>query len=123
MREERRALASMVINIDSHHDSSAGTRRRTNVDLAAPAHDAGRRADDAITNLSAYALKLDVEYHRLHDRLGELLQGEGAATEELRTTLRERDELGAAREAFRRSVVALQDLTQREAPPARSDQL
>jgi hypothetical protein len=85
--------------------------------------DAGKRADDAITNLSAYALKLDFEYHQLHDRLRELLKDEGAAAEELRAALRELDELGAAREAFRGSVAALQDLTRSDAQPARSDQL
>ena len=77
---------------------------------------AGKRADDAITNLSAYALKLDFEYHRLEDRLRELLKG-GAATAELRAALCEREELGAARDAFRGSVAALYDLTRREAYP------
>ncbi|MGH2895242.1 MAG: hypothetical protein ACRDPM_18520 [Solirubrobacteraceae bacterium] len=85
--------------------------------------DAGKRADDAITNLSAYALKLDVEYHRLDDRLLEILKREPTAADELRTVLRERDDLGAAREAFRRSVSALHDLTRREAQPALSDQV
>jgi hypothetical protein len=83
----------------------------------------GKRADDAITNLSAYALKLDFEYHRLDDRLLELLKGGVGAAEELRALLHERDELGAAREAFRRSVAALHDLARCEAHPALSDQL
>jgi hypothetical protein len=113
----------MATNIDSHQDPKARMRRRARHDPAARGDDAGKRADDAITNLSAYALKLDFEYHRLHDRLLELLKGDDAAADELRTALRERDELGAAREAFRRSVVALQDLTRRDAQPARSDQL
>jgi hypothetical protein len=77
---------------------------------------AGKRADDAITNLSAYALKLDFEYHRLDDRLRELLTG-GAAAAELGAALRERDELAAAREAFRRSVTALYDLSRRQPLP------
>ena len=93
------------------------------LDPAVRDDDAGKRADDAITNLSAYALKLDFEYHQLHDRLLELLKGDGAAAEELRAAMRERDELGAAREAFRGSVAALQDLTRSDAQPARSDQL
>lgn len=79
--------------------------------------DSEKLADDAITNLSAYALKLDFEYHRLDDRLRELLKGGAAAAEELRALLHEREELGAAREAFRRSVAALHDLTRREAQP------
>lgn len=70
--------------------------------------DAGQRTNDALTNLSAYALTLDVEYHRLADRLLELVKTE-SETEELRTVLRERDEIGAEREAFRRSVAALRE--------------
>jgi hypothetical protein len=97
-------------------------RRRARLDAAVAGDDAGKRADDAITNLSAYALRLDFEYHRLDDRLLEL-SGEGAAGEEVRTVLRERNELGAARDAFRRSVTALHDLTRREAQPMVSDQL
>lgn len=96
--------------------------RRAKLDASARGDDASKRADDAITNLSAYALKLDVEYHRLDDRLLELLDGEAAPPEELRTVLREREELGAAREAFRRSVAALHDLARHEARPALSDQ-
>lgn len=122
MRGGRRALASMITNSNSHHDPRA-RMRRTSLEPAARVDDAGKRADDAITNLSAYALRLDFEYHQLHDRLIELVKGEGAAPEELRTALCERDELGAAREAFRRSVAALHDMTRREAQPARSDQL
>jgi predicted RNA binding protein with dsRBD fold (UPF0201 family) len=113
----------MITAIDSHHDRNARIRRRAKLDPAARDDDAGKRADDAITNLSAYALKLDFEYHRLHDQLRELLKGEATAAEELRTVLRERDELGAAREAFRKSVAALHDQTRREAQSALSDQL
>jgi hypothetical protein len=112
----------MTANIDSHHDRNARRSRRANVDRAAPGDDADKRADDAITNLSLYALKLDFEYHRLHDRLLELLKGEGASVEEVRIVLRERDELGAARDAFRGSVAALHDLTRPEAQPVLSDQ-
>jgi hypothetical protein len=97
---------------------TAGTvrmRRRAQREQLAHADHGGKLADDAITNLSAYALKLDFEYHRLDDRLRELLKGGAAAAEELRALLHEREELGAAREAFRRSVAALHDLTRREA--------
>jgi hypothetical protein len=66
------------------------------------------RANHALTNLIAYALTLDVEYHRLDDRLLELTRSESKA-EELRGVLRERDEIGAQREAFRRSVTALRE--------------
>lgn len=122
-REGRRALASMITKLDSQQDPRPRTRHRAKPDPAPRGDDAGKRADDAITNLSAYALKLDFEYHRLHDRLVELLEDDAAAAEELRTALRERDELGAGRDAFRQSLAALQDLTRREAQPSRSDQL
>lgn len=112
----------MNTNIDSHDDRRARMRRRAKPDPAPRGDDAGKRADDAITNLSAYALRLDSEYQRLDDRLLELLKGEAAAADELRSVLRERDELGAARVAFRRSVAALRDLTRPEAQPALSDQ-
>lgn len=98
-------------------------RRRTRRELAAPDDNVGKIADDAITNLSAYALKLDVEYHRLDDRLRERLKGDAEAAEELRALLREREELGAAREAFRRSVASLHDLTRCDALSGCSDQV
>jgi hypothetical protein len=89
--------------------------RRVGRKLIVPDQNVGKVADDAITNLSAYALKLDVDYHRLDDRLRECLNGGGAAADELRALSREREELGAAREAFRRSVASLHDLTRRDA--------
>lgn len=98
-------------------------RRRQGANPAAGEDDAGKRADDAITNLSAYALKLDFEYHRLDDRLLELLRGGAPAPDELRVLLREREELGEARDAFRRSVAALHDLTRHEVRRALSDQV
>ena len=92
-------------------------RRRAPREQLAHADGGGKLADDAITNLSAYALKLDFEYHRLDDRLRDLLKGGAIAADELRALLHEREELGAAREAFRRSVAALHDLTRRDAHP------
>lgn len=70
--------------------------------------DASERANDALTNLSVYALTLDAEYHRLDDRLLELTNTEPPAAE-LGTVLRERDEIGAEREAFRYAVGALRE--------------
>jgi hypothetical protein len=69
---------------------------------------ASERANDALTNLSMYALTLDAEYHRLDDRLLELAKTE-AGTVELGTALRARDEIAAEREAFRRAMHALRD--------------
>jgi hypothetical protein len=67
-----------------------------------------QRANDALTNLSMYALTLDVEYHRLDDRLLELAKTD-PGTAELGRLLRERDEIAAEREAFRRAVLALRE--------------
>ena len=83
-------------------------RRRFTPEPGSEHGGAHQRANDAITNLSAYALTLDVEYHRLDDRMLELVKAESKA-EELRAVLREREEIGAEREAFRLSVSALRD--------------
>jgi hypothetical protein len=79
------------------------------------------RANRALTNLMAYALTLDVEYHRLDDRLLELARSDSEA-EELRAVVRERDEVGAQREAFRRSVTALRDQAGQRSPAGSPDQ-
>lgn len=68
----------------------------------------GERANEALTNLSMYALALDVKYHRLDDRLLELAKAEAEATD-LVAVLRERDEAAAECEAFRGALVALRD--------------
>ena len=83
-------------------------RRRFQPEPGSEHGGANQRANDAITNLSAYALTLDVEYHRLDDRVLELVKADTTA-EELRAVLREREEIGAEREAFRLSVAALRD--------------
>jgi hypothetical protein len=69
---------------------------------------ATQRAYDALTNLSAYALTLDHEYRRLEDRLVELANAKSGVAE-LRWVLREREEIAAEREAFRRAVTALRE--------------
>jgi hypothetical protein len=66
------------------------------------------RANEALTNLSAYALGLDVEYHRLDDRVHELAKHEATAAE-LGAVLRERDDVAAQREAFRCALTALRE--------------
>jgi len=85
--------------------SDAQHRRR---DLESLGGDASERANDALTNLSAYALTLDLEYHRLDDRLLELAKTEPAAAE-LGSVLRERAELAAEREAYRCALIALHE--------------
>jgi hypothetical protein len=67
-----------------------------------------RRVNDALTDLSAYALTLEAEHHRLEDRLLELA-GNESSTAERRAVLRERDEISEELNAFRRAVTALRD--------------
>jgi hypothetical protein len=68
----------------------------------------GWRADDALTNLSAYALTLDGEWHRLSDRLLELAKTESEPAER-NAVLREQEEIEAELRAFRRAVTALRE--------------
>lgn len=56
-------------------------RRRLKPEPGSEHGGAGQRANDPITNLSAYALTLDVEYHRLDDRELELVKAESKAEE------------------------------------------
>jgi len=67
-----------------------------------------RRVHDAITDLSAYALTLDVERDRLDSRLGELLQRDSSAAER-RAVIRERDEIAEELHALRRAIDAFRD--------------
>jgi hypothetical protein len=53
-------------------------------------------------------MTLDGEYRRLDDRLVELANTESGAAE-IRSVLREREEVAAEREAFRRAVMALRE--------------
>jgi hypothetical protein len=66
-----------------------------------------RRVHDAVTNLSAYALTLEVERKRLDDRLIDLARIESSAADR-RALLRERDEIGRELNAFRRAIRAFQ---------------
>jgi hypothetical protein len=67
-----------------------------------------RRVHDAITDLSAYALTLDVERHRLDSRLRELLERDSSAAER-RAVVRERDEIAEELNALRRAIDAFRD--------------
>jgi hypothetical protein len=78
--------------------------------------DTDRRVNDALTDLSAYALTLEGEYHRLERRLVELAGRESSA-DERRAILRERDEISEELDAFRRAVMALRDQILRRPPP------
>jgi hypothetical protein len=64
--------------------------------------------NDALTDLSVYALTLDAEGHRLGDRLLELAESESSVVE-LRALVRERAEITEEAMALRRTITALQE--------------
>ena len=66
-----------------------------------------KRLNDALTDLSAYALTLDMECHRLDDRVLELAQQDSSASER-RAVVRKRDEIADELSAFRRVISELQ---------------
>lgn len=78
------------------------------------AQDADERVNDALTDLSAYALKLDSECHRLGERVLELATRESSSAER-RAVVRERAERAEELSAFRRFIKAL---ARAAAPPA-----
>jgi hypothetical protein len=62
-----------------------------------------KRVNDALTDLNAYALTLDVECHRLDDRVLELAQQDSSASER-RDVVRKRDEIADELSAFREVI-------------------
>jgi hypothetical protein len=83
-----------------------GIRRRYQRDSRRDIGVPNERANEALTDLSAYALTLDVECHRLEDRMLELAQRESSAAER-RALVRERAEMAEELNAFRRVISAL----------------
>lgn len=70
--------------------------------------DFDQRVNDAITDLSAYALRLDMERHRLDDRLVKLSAVESLAAER-RALLRELEEIVEELAALRGAIGAFQE--------------
>lgn len=70
--------------------------------------DLNQRMSDALTDLAAYALTLDIEYTRLDKRVGELTQEQCTAAD-LRALLLERAELAEEREEFRGAIAAFRE--------------
>ena len=66
-----------------------------------------KRVSDALTDLSAFALTLDIECHRLHNRVLELAQQDSSASER-RAVVREHDEIADELGAFRQVISELQ---------------
>ena len=83
-----------------------GTRRRSQREARRKARDRDHRVNEALTDLSAYALTLDVECHRLDDRMLELAKQDSSAAER-RALVRERAEMAEELNAFRRIIAAL----------------
>jgi hypothetical protein len=67
---------------------------------------------DALTDLSAYALSLDLERHRVDDRILELAEIESTVAER-RALLRERDGIVEELTALRRTIAAFSDQVRR----------
>ena len=67
-----------------------------------------QRMSDALTDLVAYALKLDVEYDLLDRRVEELTREQGSAGD-LRSLLRERAELAEEVEEFRGAIASFRE--------------
>jgi len=70
--------------------------------------DLNQRIFDALTNLTAYALKLDIEYCRVDKRVGELTQEECSGAD-LWAVLRERAELAEECQEFRGAIAAFRE--------------
>ena len=66
------------------------------------------RVHDALTDLSAYALTLDGDRHRLDNRLRELSQ-QGSSAAERQAVIRERDEIAEELDALRRAIDAFRN--------------
>lgn len=67
-----------------------------------------QRVHDALTDLAAYAINLDMEYHRLDKRVGQLTQEECSAAD-LRSVLRERADLAEELKEFRGAIAAFRE--------------
>jgi hypothetical protein len=67
-----------------------------------------KRMSDALTDLAAYALNLDIEYDRLGKRVGELSE-EQCSGADLSALLRERAELAEERQEFRGAIAAFRE--------------
>jgi hypothetical protein len=83
-----------------------GTKRRSQHEPGPDAPVDDERVNDAVTDLSAYALSLDAERHRLDDRFMELVE-QDSSTAERREVVRERAEIEEELGAFRRIIRAL----------------
>jgi hypothetical protein len=76
-------------------------RRRAGPNTACP----NQRVYDALTDLIAYALSLDLECHRVEHRLGELAD-EGSSAAEVQALVYLRSELAEELTAFRGAIEA-----------------
>jgi hypothetical protein len=75
--------------------------------------DLNQRMCDALNDLAAYALELDIEYCRLDKRVGELTQEECPAAD-LLAVLSERAELAEECQEFRGAIAAFREQVVRQ---------
>jgi hypothetical protein len=83
-----------------------GTKRRSQRKPGPDRRDVNERVNDAVTDLSAYALRMDAEWRRLDDRVLELA-GQESSMAERRAVVRERAEIEEELSAFRGIIRAL----------------
>ncbi|MBV9004048.1 MAG: hypothetical protein JOZ98_03245 [Solirubrobacterales bacterium] len=84
------------------------SKHRSQRELESESEPADQSAYEALTDLSAYALTLDAECHRLDDRIFALAEVESSVMER-RELLRERDEISEELSALRHTITSLQD--------------
>lgn len=77
-------------------------KRRSQRDPGQPG-ELDKRVNDALTDLSAYALTLDGECHRLDDRVLALAKQDSSASER-RAVVQQRDEIADELSAFREVI-------------------
>lgn len=82
------------------------TRHRSQREPRTKVRNLDRRVSDALTDLSAYALTLELECHRLDNRMLELAEQESSSAER-RALVRKRTEIGEELEELRKIIRAL----------------
>ncbi len=87
--------------------SNVETRHRSQRASGSETRRPDKRLCDALTDLNAYALTLDVECHRVESSVLELADGESSAADIL-AVLRKRRELAEELQAFRCAITALE---------------
>jgi hypothetical protein len=95
---------------EARTEHAPGQRRRSELGSNPGGFD--QNVHDALTDLSAYALSLDLERHRVDDRILQLAEIESSMAER-RALLRERDGIVEELRALRRTIAEFSDQLRR----------